>query len=274
MFHNKNTVLALLLTAAASMGGTVAEGADNTDHWTSTRLARQRKLKKAHSGGGGTNASTPAPTPTPPGYLFVQPGIECRITDRGATGRYLLSATVGNATIAFTERPDRLAGTIATQQFVDQFKDIFATSNPNAAVTFTTMASADNNKPLIVELSKPRMNGNIIEYPITQSISQGEVVSMNQFLGMSDVSCSIFIDSSNGMCVKSAGKYDSQKDHCYTCGGGDTHQKLGYCWNSQTTHCPPACDNMQVVSTQGDNDCGDACDKFAGVRRVWFGRQR
>ena len=71
----------------------------------------------------------------------------------------------------------------------------------NAAVTFTgntdstTMASADNNKPLIVELSPPRMNGSIIEYPITQSTSQGEVVAMNQFLGMSDVSCSIFVDN-------------------------------------------------------------------------------
>jgi hypothetical protein len=186
---NTNTVLAVLLLTAPSVGGTDA-----------TRLARTRKLKKANSGGegggGGTNAVTPAPTS--PGWLFLQAGIKCRITQQASTGIYLLSATVGNATTAFTERPDRLAGTIFTQEFVEKFEDIFATSNPNAAVTFigTTAAAAASNGPLIVELSQPRVNNkNYIEYPITQSISQGEVGSMDEFLGMSEVSCSIFVDS-------------------------------------------------------------------------------
>ena len=166
---------------------------------TSTHIARQRKLKKGNSGGGeggGTNAVTPAPTS--PDWLFLQAGIGCRITQQASTGIYLLSATVGNATTAFTERPDRLAGTIFTQKFVDKFGDIFATSNPNAAFTFTstTAAAAASTGPLIVELSQPRVNNkNYIEYPITQSISQGEVGSMEQFLGIPDVSCSIFVDS-------------------------------------------------------------------------------
>ena len=106
---------------------------------------------------------------------------------------------MGNTTTAFTERPDRTAGTIFTQEFVEKFEDIFATSNPNAAVTFTSTtaaAAAASHGPLIVELSQPRVNNkNYIEYPITQSISQGEVGSMEQFLGIPDVSCSIFVDS-------------------------------------------------------------------------------
>jgi len=62
-------------------------------------------------------------------------------------------------------------------------------------------------------------------------------------------------------CVKSEGTYDSQTDFCYTC-GSKKEGTLGYCWNSQTPQCPPACDNVQGASGIGDNQCGDACDKF------------
>ena len=103
---------------------------------------------------------------------------------------------MGTETVLFSERPVRTARTIATQEFVDKFADIFVTSNPNAAVTFTsTTASANNNNgPLIVELSGPRMEGSIIEYTMTQSESQGEVASMDQLLETSG-SCSISIDN-------------------------------------------------------------------------------
>ena len=174
------------------------EGAD-TD-WTSTRLTRTRKLQKANSvgGGGGTSASTA------PSYLFLQPGINCRITQQAATGIYLVSATVGTETVAFTERPDRTALTGPRQVFVDGFEGISATSNPNAAVTFTstTAAAVVSTGPLIVELSQPTFNNssNYIEYPITQSASQSEVAPMDEFLKMPDgISCSIFIDA-GGIC--------------------------------------------------------------------------
>ena len=62
-------------------------------------------------------------------------------------------------------------------------------------------------------------------------------------------------------CVKSVGTFDSQKDYCYTCGSCEKGT-LGYCWNSQTPQCPPACDNLQGVSGIGDNQCGGPCDKF------------
>ena len=62
-------------------------------------------------------------------------------------------------------------------------------------------------------------------------------------------------------CVKSVGTFDSQKDYCYTCGSREKGT-LGYCWNSQTPQCPPACNNLQGVSGIGDNQCGGPCDKF------------
>ena len=84
-----------------------------------------------------------------------------------------------------------MARTVPTQAFVDQFDKLFATSPPNAAVTL----AGDNNGPLIVVLSQPRFVGDsILEYTITQSESQRDIVAIEQFLDMSGVSCSIFID--------------------------------------------------------------------------------
>ena len=92
-----------------------------------------------------------------------------------------------------------------------QFDTMFATSNPNAAITFftNTTNTTDSNGPLIVELSRPyslhfKHSGNdYIEYIITQSESQSEVASITQFPQFCGVKsypgcgspCSIFIDA-------------------------------------------------------------------------------
>ena len=123
--------------------------------------------------------------------LGVQAGRDCSITQQASTGIYTLSATVGKEMVLFAERPERTARTVPTRAFVEQFDQLFATSPPNAAVTL----AGDNNGPLIVVLSQPRFVGDsILEYTITQSESQRDVVSIEQFLDMSGVSCSIFID--------------------------------------------------------------------------------
>ena len=141
-------------------------------------------------------------TPTPTRDLLVQVGRDCSITTHAASGDYRLRATIGNETVVFSERPVRTAGTIATQNFVEQFDKLFETSAPNAAVTFARdteqeqHAAADSTGPLIVVLSRPSMIGSsIIEYTLTQSKSQGAVVSITQFIDTSGGSCSIFIDS-------------------------------------------------------------------------------
>ena len=154
------------------MGTTDASG------WTSTK---QRK----------NNRRPPQPTTVAP-QLVVQTGRDCSMAPQ-ATGSYTFTATLGNATVLFSERPVRMAQTIPTPVFVEQFHNLFATSNPNAAVTF----SGENVGPVIVVLSRPRLVGDdrIIEYTLTQSASQGAVVSIENFLDMSgSVSCSIFID--------------------------------------------------------------------------------
>ena len=120
-------------------------------------------------------AAAAAAAPAPSQELAVQGGPDCSITQQASTGKYTLSATVGKETVLFAERPVRTARKLSTEEFVDKFADIFFTSNPNAAVTFTsTTASADNNNngPLIVVLSQTRMvSSSIIEYTMTQSES-------------------------------------------------------------------------------------------------------
>ena len=176
--------------------------ATTPDETSGPERPRRRLSSKGNSGGGGTNAETPAtPAPTAPTReLAVQgPAPEWTIARQPSTGIYTLSARVGTETVLFSERPDRTARTIATQAFVKQFPDIFDTSNPNAAITFTsTTATADNNNgPLIVELTGARVLGDFgdfIEYTMTQSESQAAVAPIDQFLEISG-SCSIFIDS-------------------------------------------------------------------------------
>ena len=61
--------------------------------------------------------------------LGLQAGRDCSITQQASTGIYTLSATVGKEMVLFSERPERMARTVPTQAFVDQFDNLFATSS-------------------------------------------------------------------------------------------------------------------------------------------------
>ena len=170
------------------------------------KAAKKTKVQQAYEAAPTTTA---APTTAPAKqWLFVQAGTTCTLAQHATTGVYTLRATIGQDMVAFTERPDRLASNIATHKFVKSFGDLFASSKPNAAITF-----ADNDGPLIGVLSQPKIVKRpkknlleeedksttgfiIVEYAMEQSESQGAVVSIEQFLDTSG-SCSIFIDSSN-----------------------------------------------------------------------------
>ena len=155
-----------------------------------------------------TAAAVATPPPPTPKLLFVQAGTDCALTPSATSGEYLFRATVGEATTYFSERPDRLAGTMDTEVFAEQFGDnFFVTSNPNGAITF--FGDENNTGPLIAVLSRPRMvssSSSIIEYTMTQSDSQGEVASIEQFMGMSG-SCSIFIDADDNKCLPAKGQW-------------------------------------------------------------------
>ena len=80
--------------------------------------------------------------------------------------RYTLRATVSNETIAFAERPTRMALTVGTHDFVDVFPDLFETSNPNGALTFVSEdegVSSSLDGPLIAILSEPKIVGTNVD---------------------------------------------------------------------------------------------------------------
>jgi hypothetical protein len=130
--------------------------------------------------------------------LAVQDGRVCSI-ETDTMGTYTLRATLANETVLFLERPDRRAAKISTQAFVESFGELFKSSSPNVAITFTGDASLDG--PLIVVLSRPRIIGGLdegsstlgVEYTMEQSESQSTVAAIEQFLEASG-SCSVFID--------------------------------------------------------------------------------
>ena len=154
-----------------------------------------------------TTGAVAAPAP-PPRLLFVQAGTDCALKPSATTsGAYLFRATVGTATTFFSERPDRLADTMTTEAFQNQFDHFFVASNPNVAITFS--GDNSNTGPLIGVLSRPHMvsySSSIIEYTMMQSESQAKVASIDQFMETSG-SCSIFIASVSNACTPATGDF-------------------------------------------------------------------
>src|SRR2546430_8891863 len=71
---------------------------------------------------------------------------------------------VNPVTVAFTDRPARMAGHMQTSRFVplwSQGKDSFLKDNPNATLS---VFRGDNVLDLVVELSNPQLSGNDLTY--------------------------------------------------------------------------------------------------------------
>jgi hypothetical protein len=71
---------------------------------------------------------------------------------------------VNPVTVAFTDRPARMAGHMQTSKFVPLWshgKDSFLKDNPNATLS---VFRGDNVSDLVVELSNPQLSGNDLTY--------------------------------------------------------------------------------------------------------------
>lgn len=120
-------------------------------------------LVAAGLAGGCARTPRPTPPPAPAGtqLLFVQ-------TARGVSygdGRLTLH-DVAPTTLFFTDRPQRLAGHVATPRFLadwDRGRDNFAADPPNATLSvFGGRAVSDS----VVELSRPRLRGRDLVYDV------------------------------------------------------------------------------------------------------------
>jgi len=139
-----------------------------------------------------------------PKNLYIQTGKECRI-DRKGENKFQLISDVGNDTFVFTDRPARYERIILTEEFIDTYKELFKSSNPNVGVTLVSKDTDEFLEPLVVIASNPKMTDNgKVDYKIKQSKSQDVVNSLESYFeGTDSVSfkdCSLFIDDGGSGC--------------------------------------------------------------------------
>ena len=118
-------------------------------------------------------AASPTPPPSAPLITWTAGGKQSKKVDvlfvqnaknvSFSKGKLVLRG-VNPVTVAFTDRPARMAGHMQTSRFVplwSQGKDSFLKDNPNATLS---VFRGDNVSDLVVELSNPRLSGNDLTY--------------------------------------------------------------------------------------------------------------
>ena len=131
--------------------------------------------------GAAPQSSTPtAPAPDKPEFLFVQTADSVTLADG-----ILTMGGVNPATIYFSDRPDRVAGHLTTDEFVATWgdgDDSFASNPPNATMSILT---GDEPQEIVVVLTEPSLEDDVLTYNV--SILQGADVAAGG-------ACSLFID--------------------------------------------------------------------------------
>jgi hypothetical protein len=95
-------------------------------------------------------------------FLFVQNAASMSYAD----GRLVLKG-VSPVTVFFSDRPERIAGNMATKVFVpfwNDGKDSFAKDNPNA--NLSVLENDKFNVDIVVTLSKPVLKGDELSYDV------------------------------------------------------------------------------------------------------------
>ena len=113
-------------------------------------------------------------------YLFVQSATSGSISDG-----VLTMGGVSDGTIYFSDRPERLAGHLTTEEFVAGWglgDDSFAGNNPNATLSILT---GPKPQEIVVVLSDPQLVDGALIYNVEILEGAGEV---------SGGACSLFID--------------------------------------------------------------------------------
>ncbi len=107
-------------------------------------------------------APAPAPAADQLEFLFVQGADSVSLADG-----VLKMGGVNPATLYFSDRPDRVAGHLTTQEFVDTWgdgDDSFASNPPNATLSILT---GDQPQEIVVTLTEPRLEDGDLVYNVS-----------------------------------------------------------------------------------------------------------
>jgi len=106
-----------------------------------------------------SSISAPA-APEEPLFMFVQISDDLIVDEAAATLRLV---NVGQQTLFFSDRPDRIAGHLKMAAYLDEWtekagKDNFSLDPPNAALSVYEPGQTDNSLA-VVEISNPQTDG-------------------------------------------------------------------------------------------------------------------
>lgn len=121
-----------------------------------------------------------APAPEKLEFLFVQTADSAMLADG-----VLRMGGVNPATIYFSDRPDRVAGHLTTEEFVATWgegEDSFASNPPNATLS---ILAGEQPQEIVVTITEPRLEDGDLVYNV--SILEGADASAGG-------ACSLFID--------------------------------------------------------------------------------
>lgn len=111
-------------------------------------------------------ATTPPPTtPEEPLFMFVHVADDLMVDEAAATLRLV---NVGQQTLFFSDRPDRIAGHLKMADYLDEWtdkagKDNFSANPPNAALSVYEPGQPDNTVA-VVEITNPQTDGSDLIY--------------------------------------------------------------------------------------------------------------
>ena len=100
-----------------------------------------------------------------PLFMFVQVADDIKVDEVAKTFRLV---DVGQQTVFFSDRPDRIAGHLKMDKYLDEWtekagKDNFSANPPNATLSVYEPGQADNTLA-VVEITNPRIEGSDLIY--------------------------------------------------------------------------------------------------------------
>ena len=118
-----------------------------------------------------TPVASPMTTEDEAAYLFVQGGFSSGSLAANADGTFQLILLDAPAqTVYFSDRPDRIAGAIATEQFLEVL-DFDGWDPPNAALVI--QVDADNTDVIVFELTAPVYDAVVPSMTYTATLLEG-----------------------------------------------------------------------------------------------------